>query len=139
MAWTKQQWTMYKREWRKKQPPEQLRASGRAGIASHRANRPALYLLTHFRNHAKTCGREFNITEEWIQEQLDRGTCARAGIAFSTSMTGPFAPSIDRIDTTRGYVLGNCQLVCALYNFAKNKYTDDVLFVARALVRTSDG
>jgi len=33
--------------------------------------------------------------------------------------------SIDRKDSTIGYVIDNIQLVCKWANFAKNKYTDN--------------
>lgn len=32
----------------------------------------------------------------------------------------PFRMSIDRIDSNLGYTIENCQLVCAIFNIAKN-------------------
>src|SRR5690606_21411241 len=38
----------------------------------------------------------------------------------------PFAPSLDRIDTSTGYEAGNCRLVCVLANIALNEWGEDV-------------
>jgi len=47
----------------------------------------------------------------------------------------PFSPSFDRIDNTQGYTRDNVQLVCLIYNTAKNAHThEDLLKLARALV-----
>lgn len=60
------------------------------------------------------------------------------GIPFDFSTgegTKPFGPAIDRIDSKKGYSIENIRLVCNLFNFAKNRYTDDdVLRMAIALV-----
>lgn len=49
----------------------------------------------------------------------------------------PFAPSLDRIDSTRGYVVGNVQFVCTAANFAKGQWGLDVLRrIARGVVAT---
>jgi hypothetical protein len=69
--------------------------------------------------------------------------CGRTGIPLDLSIAVngkrvPFGPSIDRIDGARGYEPGNIQLVCLLYNFCKNEFTDaDVLKLARALVENT--
>ena len=36
-----------------------------------------------------------------------------------------FAVSVDRIESGRGYVQGNIQLVCQAINYAKNKFTNE--------------
>ena len=36
---------------------------------------------------------------------------------------GPWSPSIDRIDNSRGYVLDNIQLVTVMANLAKAEFT----------------
>lgn len=67
--------------------------------------------------------------------------CARTGIQFElTAGEGrkPFAPSVDRIDNSRGYEPGNIQIVIWMYNIAKNKFTDaDVLAFATATVENA--
>lgn len=61
--------------------------------------------------------------------------CAVTGITLQlqspeTGKIGnPFSPSLDRLDNEKGYGRGNVQLVCLMYNNAKNRFTDDDLEV----------
>lgn len=48
---------------------------------------------------------------------------------FNDSLvTRPFAPSLDRLDGTRGYQRDNVRLVCTIANFAMNRWGETVLF-----------
>lgn len=64
--------------------------------------------------------------------------CRQTGILFDFStMKGKrsFGPTIDRIDNSRGYTIDNIQIVCNIYNMAKNEFThDDVMKFAIALI-----
>ena len=69
------------------------------------------------------------------------GCCALTQEPFSEERFGgkgacyPHAPSMDRIDLNRGYVIGNCRLVWVACNFARNTWGDGVLsHVAHSLV-----
>ena len=91
---------------------------------------------------AEVRGLSFELTEEVVGDMLRRGHCERTGIAFEAA--GDFAASIDRVDNSRGYELGNVQAVCWVYNRAKGSSTDAaVLRMAEALVSkqkvTDDG
>jgi len=65
--------------------------------------------------------------------QVQDGHCAISGIAFhdlrfdEAFVKYPFAPSLDRVVPTKGYVSGNVRLVCTAANFARNEWGDDVL------------
>lgn len=53
---------------------------------------------------------------------------------------GDWSPSIDRIDSSKGYTPENCQMVVWIYNRCKNNSTDEnVLLMAAALVRRKEG
>ena len=39
--------------------------------------------------------------------------------------TSLFAPSIDRIDSSKGYTPDNIQIVCCAYNMGKKNMSDD--------------
>lgn len=71
----------------------------------------------------------FDLTLDWIKERVERGTCERSGIPFVLEHDGAqhmhrFTPSIDRIDSTKGYTRLNCQIVCVMYNVGKGDNTD---------------
>lgn len=68
------------------------------------------------------------------------GRCEVSGIVFSTQRLegqrkAMWAPSIDRIDNTKGYEAENCRLVCVAVNLALNEFGADVLLrIASALM-----
>lgn len=88
---------------------------------------------------AEKRGIRFAIEKEDIRALAERQqwTCARTGLPLDLTMGKgqlPFGPTIDRIDNERGYEVENIQLVCYIYNVAKNRFTDeDVLKFAEAL------
>lgn len=104
------------------------------------AENPAKRLLLACKARAKQRGHECTITVEDLRAMLAPMTCAVTGLQLtyektSESKTRPFAPSIDRIDNSSGYVLGNVRVVCCLYNLMRADHKDeDVLIVAKALV-----
>jgi hypothetical protein len=68
------------------------------------------------------------------------GRCAVSGLEFSEALVGtgrarrPYAPSLDRIDRSRGYEPDNVRLVTAVANFAMNAWgLEPVLDLARAM------
>ena len=77
-----------------------------------------------------------DLTPEWIQERIENEYCVMTGIKFVlTGGRHPFSPSLDRIDSTKGYTKDNVQLVTWMYNTAKGQFThDDVLIMAHALL-----
>jgi hypothetical protein len=57
------------------------------------------------------------------------GRCEVSGMKLHTVWQGkrhPMAPSIDRIDSTKGYVRGNCRVVCYAVNVAMLHWGEDV-------------
>lgn len=53
------------------------------------------------------------------------GKCAKTNLALTVERKSPFLASPDRIDSSKGYVKGNIQLVCHFYNILKRNYTDE--------------
>lgn len=66
------------------------------------------------------------------------GVCAVSKLPFTLDRIGsraPFSPSLDRIDSTKGYTYENCRIVCYIVNMAMSDYGDEPLrIVARAIV-----
>lgn len=104
--------------------------------------RRAKRLCTWTKSRAKRMGLEFDLTAEWIYGLLAAGKCAVTGIEFVLTEkdggkkgTDPFAPSLDRIDPSKGYIKENVRMVSYIYNCAKSEHTDqDVERMARAIL-----
>jgi hypothetical protein len=91
------------------------------------------------RRRARERGIEFSLTARDVQALYEstKGRCELTSITFENS--GPFCASIDRINSGRGYLVGNVRLVCWAVNNALNKWGDGVFsriataYVARKL------
>ena len=88
-------------------------------------------LLASAKNRAKTKGLDFNITEADIELTED---CPVLGVKMEKRT--PYAPSLDRIDNTKGYVKGNVIVVSKRANQIKN---DASLKEMKALVKFYEG
>lgn len=55
------------------------------------------------------------------------GKCAISNLQMDTKFKSPYAISIDRTDSEKGYVVGNVQLVCQAINLAKNKHSNAIM------------
>lgn len=77
---------------------------------------------------------ETDLTDEFIFDILEtQSTCAVTGIEFDYNSVedtkcNPFAPSIDRIDSSIGYLKSNIRIVIWQYNLMKGEIDDDLLF-----------
>lgn len=81
----------------------------------------------------------FTLTHEWISEKIAKGYCEVTGIAFDVTGEGvparPFAPSLDRTDSSLPYTQENTKVVVWIYNRAKGVHDHNaVLEMAKALV-----
>jgi hypothetical protein len=100
-------------------------------------NKHAYYmrLLAKCRRNAKTREIEFNLTADDMMKLVARsnGVCELTGMVFQKrhdigfSESQPFIPSIDRIDSYKGYSFDNCRLICLAANLAINSWGDWVL------------
>lgn len=69
---------------------------------------------------------ELTIEDIWNMYQKQEGVCALSGIPIGWAEKGLTATaSIDRIDSSEGYILENVQLVHKDINFMKQQYDQD--------------
>jgi hypothetical protein len=112
--------------------PEATREINRRAAARWRAENPAKHLLCTCRNSAKTRDLEFALRLEDLEAMLAPMVCAVTGLPLSVEHPGgsarnPWAPSVDRIDCSRGYVAGNVRLVCWAFNQMRGDFPDEVV------------
>lgn len=103
-----------------------------------RKSRDPTRLLRHLclttRKRAREKGWAWNLDIPALVARVHAGHCEATGLSFEWGTGSPWAPSIDRIDSARGYTMDNVQVVCWIYNQAKNTYTDaELLRLARAI------
>jgi hypothetical protein len=101
-------------------------------------------VLAGARNRALKANVEFTLTFDDVYPAVKTGTCQVTGLPFCFDRPAPGwknhprAPSIDRIDSTKGYIRGNVQVIIWQYNTAKNQwpqhYMDEMI---RAIVDTA--
>lgn len=93
----------------------------------------ALNVVNNARRNAKGRRRlAFEITYADAFDMLvaSRWCCAVTGTPLSLEVVGgkrPYAPSIDRIDNSKGYIARNCRVVCMAANYAMNVWGEEVL------------
>ena len=90
----------------------------------------SLALYNSSKRRAKKLNLEFDLSLARIEVSLMLGTCERTGLEFNLDPSdktwrNPFAPSIDRIDSFKGYVNQNIKVVVNMYNYGKGQHTDD--------------
>lgn len=99
-------------------------------------------LCSSAKRRAKLNNLEFNLTPEWVKEQLTLLKCSVTNIDLVIGKydnrlyrVNPYAPSIDRKDPSIGYTMDNCRIVCWIYNLCKADFPEAiVLEFAKAYV-----
>lgn len=90
---------------------------------------PVNEMMRRHAKGAKQRGLSFSITHEHIKDVLRAQgyVCAVTGLRFRNdkppgSRIRPWLPSIDRVNSSRGYEPGNVRVVCAFVNVALNAF-----------------
>jgi hypothetical protein len=108
-----------------------------------RVNKPWRQPIDSAKQRAKQKKLEYNLTAEWAK-RIWTGTCAISGLPFGTTFDGRpgprmYAPSIDRIDPSKGYIQSNCRFILMAVNSLKHTVTDlDMAYIAAAIL-TNNG
>ena len=71
----------------------------------------------------------FDLNDQYILDLWNKqeGKCAMTNIPMTHERHDLAMVSIDRIDSTKGHIKGNVQLVCQWVNFAKKHYSNESL------------
>jgi len=95
----------------------------------------------HRRKNGKRATMKKTITVEDILPILEAGRCQLTDLPFDFMPTdktskNPYAPSLDRIDSQKGYTKENCRIVLSMVNFALGEDDDETaLPILKALVK----
>ena len=77
-------------------------------------------------------GLAYDLTVDWAEARWT-GRCELTDLPFDVTPRGsgpkPFSPSVDRIDCTQGYVIGNCRIIFFGLNAMKGDGTDDEMLL----------
>ena len=115
----------YQREWRRRRRKEPAYREGMRSYAliyNHKqfAERPAAVLLRRAKYRAKVMGLRFNISLSDIRIPK---RCPILGVKLVAKVRHRYAPSLDRVDTRKGYVRGNVRIISRSANMKKNGWT----------------
>jgi len=85
---------------------------------------------------AKGRTKEFSINTSDLLEVLIKqdGRCAYTKLPLLATANQFNTVSLDRVDSSKGYVVGNIQLVCAAINKMKQEYTEEMFLLFCLLV-----
>jgi hypothetical protein len=93
---------------------------------------PEKHLVKAAKQRAKNKGWEFNLTHEDINIPK---YCPYLGIELKY-LGGDSSPSLDRIDSSKGYIKGNVQVISTKANTMKsNASKDELITFSKAILR----
>lgn len=103
------------------------------------------WLFARYERGARQRRLEFDITQEYVSKLFEdqNGKCSLSGIELTlptNSRDKAFTASLDRIDSTKGYVEGNCQWIHKDINWMKNKFDqEDFIQWCKLIVENTNG
>jgi hypothetical protein len=120
---------------------EKLKAKALAHSRVTQLDRPGHFWFNTLKARARKKGLDFDLTEEFLTELLSAKVCSVTGIQLeapghdrSRANRSPWSASVDRKDSSLGYLRDNVRVVCMMYNLARSDWEDaDVLRMAEAL------
>lgn len=82
--------------------------------------------ITRLKRNARNRGYEYDLTPKYLWELFvsQGGRCAFSGRLLTLELRDGFTASLDRIENSRGYVVGNVQWTDKYLNVMKGSHTD---------------
>lgn len=105
----------------------------KAADSRRRESDPVKYRLNDKRADAKQKGVAFNLTEDWYLAHFSQG-CEMTGHDLEFHGGSPWSAEIDRIDPGGDYTMDNCRIVCAIYNRARMRFSDEAVIEFAKLI-----
>jgi hypothetical protein len=126
------------REYARKRRARTEGLANRERVSMNEARRKDVvkFLIRGAKTRSIKNGHEFDLTLEWARERWT-GNCELTGLPFDWSkpLLHAFSPSIDRIDSLKGYTQDNCRFILQAINAFKGSSTDETMFtIARAML-----
>lgn len=97
-------------------------------LKNHKSeNSDFLYLIRRLKTYCKKIKRDFDLDVDFLNSLWEKqnGTCPYTNykmILYSNQKNNPYSASLDRIDSTKGYVKENVEFICLAINYAKNGF-----------------
>ena len=110
-----------------------IKSTGALPTISKEMTKELVAIAQRSRNRAQKKGMGKGLSADDVTGMFiaQRGKCAVSGVDFhlegESMRDRAFAPSIDRIDNSKGYTLKNVRLVCRIANYAMNIWGDQAL------------
>jgi hypothetical protein len=102
-------------------------------------------ILKRAKTRAKKNNLEFDIDLNWLMEQFEKqdGRCKLTKIKFIfehnpnfENLSMPFSPSLDRIDSNKGYTKDNVRIICTIVNLGINHFgTETFKYVCQEFLK----
>ena len=85
-------------------------------------------LFSNIKQRAGRKGLRMTLTQKWLEDRLTVGRCDLSGLEFdlASPLLGPFSPSVDRIDSSKGYTEDNCRVILWALNAAFGSWGEAV-------------
>jgi len=107
---------------------------------------PFRYFMRKARNRPQRTNLDLRYLKDLWEEQ--EGRCALSGLpldlprnslAWEQRTGDPWKPSLDRVDSSRGYLKGNVRFVAMIANLAKQRFMDQELVAFCRAVASKHG
>lgn len=89
-------------------------------------------IFSSAKGRAKKKGLDFDLTSEWVLEKVTPMICEATGLKLEIGISKdcrclPLQPTLDRIDSFKGYTMDNVRVVCWWWNVMKQDWTDETI------------
>jgi len=105
---------------------ERMKAAGGQAPGYKGTKHFAGRVICKWKLSARRRGHSWAIEKEDLDEIYERqgGRCALSGLPMTWTGSVAYRPSLDRIDSSKGYYKSNIQFLCSIVNLMKNRISE---------------